>query len=49
MPAETEGTPEVTIFRGTPEMVPMIAKCAMAAIDRYNFVDEMDEEQSTLC
>ena len=29
-------------------MVPIIAKCAMAAIERYNFVDDMDEEQSTL-
>lgn len=48
MPAETEPAPEITISRGIPEMVPMIAKCAMAAIDRYNFVDEMDEEQSTL-
>ncbi|WP_296164937.1 GNAT family N-acetyltransferase [uncultured Porphyromonas sp.] len=48
MPVETEPTPEISISRGTPEMVPIIAKCAMAAIERYNFVDDMDEEQSTL-
>lgn len=48
MPIETEPAPEVTILRGTPEMVPLIAKCAMAAIERYDFADDMDDDQSEL-
>ena len=40
--------PEITIARGTPEMVPLIAKCAMAAIERYDFADDMDDDQSEL-
>ncbi len=40
--------PEITIARGTPEMVPLIAKCAMAAIERYDFADDMDDDQSEI-
>lgn len=40
--------PEITISRGIPEMVPLIAKCAMAAIERYDFADDMDDDQSEL-
>ena len=40
--------PEITIARGTPEMVPLIAKCAMAAIEQYDFADDMDDDQSEL-
>ena len=40
--------PEITIARGTPEMVPLIAKCAMAAIERYDFAGDMDDDQSEL-
>lgn len=38
--------PPITITRGTPAEVPLVAKCAMAAVERFDFSDAMDEEQS---
>lgn len=48
MTSKTTSTPIVTITRGTPELVPLIAKCAMAAVERFDFVDEMDEDQTKM-
>lgn len=48
MPSKTTSTPTITIMRGTPELVPLIAKCAMAAVERFDFVDEMDDDQTKM-
>lgn len=38
----------VTIVEGTPECVPFIVRCIMAAVDRYSFEPVMDEAQERL-